>query len=158
MKPLRQVTVVVAFATWIYCWTLLHGASSFYAPAVRGGLPEWLAAVVGLALFATIGTVVIGMMRLPVWPWLAIVSAVLVLASTIGVQFAELRTTAEALTRAGDHPRAVTILLAVKSELKHGTSDLIFFIVAPIMLAATGIMGWRFGPRHVFLPEDAHGA
>lgn len=150
MTAMRRLVMVVAFLTWIFAWSVLHGASSFFG---RAGLPEWLAALFFFPLLLTIGATVTGAMRLPVWPWLAIFGAVTLVVAMLGVQFAELRSTADALVLSGAHPRSVTILLALKTQFKQGALQIVFFIVAPIVLAGTGLTAWLNGPRRIFAPE-----
>lgn len=151
MRSVRRLAMAVAFLTWVYCWELLHGASRYLAGF--GGVPGWLGAAVGLAILSTAATVVIGAMRVPLWPWLAVAGALLVVVAAIGVQFAELHATAVALRHLALPARSVTLGRALHNEFQLGAGDLIFFIVAPVMLVATGIMGWRFGPHQMFLPE-----
>lgn len=150
MRAMRRLVMVVAFITWVFAWTSLHGASSFFGSK---GLPEWLAVLFFFPLLATIAATVTGAMRLPVWPWMAILGAVALVLAMLGVQFAELRSTADALIRGGGHPRSVTLLLALKTQFKQGAVQVVFFVVAPVVLAGTGLMAWLNGPRRIFAPE-----
>ncbi|MGH2719069.1 MAG: hypothetical protein ACRDJU_10860 [Actinomycetota bacterium] len=154
MKAMRRLVMVAALVTWVFTWTLLHGASSFFGGK---GLPEWLAVLFFLPLLLSIGATITGAMRLPVWPWLAIFSGIALVITMLGVQTAELKTTADALRHAGEHPGSVTILLALQTQFKQGAAQVFFFIVAPVVLVGTGIVAWLNGPRRIFAPEGPLG-
>ena len=156
MTEARRLAAGMAFVTWIFCWSVLHGARSFFSSPAPG-IPTWLVALLGAVLFTTISTGVTAVMRIPAWPWLAMASAVLLMAAMLGAHYAELRATAEAVTRAGGHATGATIASALRRLFKSGIVQVLFFVVSPIILMATGIMGWLWGPRH-FLVEGAHGA
>jgi hypothetical protein len=155
MTGMRRIVVGVGLLTWLFCWSVLHGASAFFTPE---GIPEWVSVLLFLPLLLTIGAVVTGLMRLPVWPWLAVAGALTVVVAVIGVQLAELRTTAQAMANLGQHPRPVTVWLAVQTQLKQGVVQALFLVAAPIILAGTGITAWLSGPRRLFAPEVPDGA
>lgn len=146
---MRRLVMVVALITWIFAWTVLHGASSYFG---NKGLPEWLAVLFFFPLLLTIGATVTGAMRLPVWPWLAIFGGIALVVVMIGVQLAELHATADVLRRAGEH-RSVTLPLALQRQFKEGAVQVVFFVVAPVVLVGTGLVAWLSGPRRIFVPE-----
>jgi hypothetical protein len=157
MKTVRRLTVVLAFFTWIFTFTLLHDAQDFFKVGTTGGIPTWLVALLGLALIASVGTVATGAIRLPLWPWLAIATAVLVVLGTLGAHAAALQARYHQVVRAGLRPRPVGLGAAL-GEASSGAVHLFFFIIAPVLLIAAGIFGWYYGPRTMFAPEPPHAA
>lgn len=157
MKSVRRVTVMLAFFTWIFTFTLLHDAQDFFKVGSTGGIPTWLVALLGLALIASVGTAVTGAMRLPLWPWLAIATAVFVVASTLGAHAAALAARYHQAVRAGLKPRPVGLGDALR-EASSGAAHVFFFIIAPLLLVAAGIFGWYYGPRSMFAPEPPNAA
>lgn len=157
MRTVRRLTVVLAFFTWIFTFSLLHDAQAFFKPGTTGGIPTWLVALLGVALIASVGTVVSGAIRLPLWPWLAIATSVFVVLGTIGVHAAALQARYHQFVRAGLNPRPVGLGDALR-EASSGAVHVFFFIIAPILLLAAGIFGWYYGPRTMFVPEPPHAA
>lgn len=155
MTGVRRLAAGTAFFTWIFCYSLLHDAEQFYShKQVTKGMPGWLVVVVGLSLFLTIGTTVTALIKLPLWPWLAMASAVVVVGATLATHWAALHSAATAVHSVGGHADD-SLGAAVKESLRAGVLPVFFSTAAPVVLFATGVMGWRWGPRHFFAPEPA---
>lgn len=158
MSSVRRLAAGTALCTWIFCYSLLHDAQQFYShKQVTRGLPGWLVLVLGLSLFVTIGTAVTAVIKLPLWPWLAMAAGVVVVGATLATHWAALHSAATALIAAGAPHPADGLGAAVKESLNAGVLPVFFSTAAPVVLFATGLMGWRWGPRHLFAPEPAPG-
>lgn len=158
MSGVRRLAAGTAFGTWIFCYSLLHDAQQFYShKQVTRGLPGWLVVVLGLSLFITIGTTVTALIKLPLWPWLAMGAGVVVVGATLATHWAALHSAATALATAGAPHPADGLGAAVRESLKAGVLPVFFSTAAPVVLFATGVMGWRWGPRHFFAPEPTPG-
>jgi len=158
MSGVRRLAAGTGFFTWIFCYSLLHDAQQFYShKQVTRGLPGWLVVVLGLSLFVTIGTTVTALIKLPLWPWLAMAAGVLVVGATLATHWAALHSAAAALRTAGAPHPADGLGAAVKESLRAGVLPVFFSTAAPVVLFATGLMGWRWGPRHFFAPEPGAG-
>lgn len=157
MRAVRRLTVVVAFVTWIDMFGLLHSAQNFFKDPAAGSMPGWLVMVIGLALVSTVSTAVTGAIRLPLWPYLAMASALFVVVATVAAHQVALQVRYNQITRLGLKPRAVTVLTSAR-EASTGAVHFFFLVVAPLLLLAAGLFGWYYGPRTLFVPEPNHGA
>ncbi|HEU5001462.1 MAG TPA: hypothetical protein VFW71_01610 [Actinomycetota bacterium] len=158
MSSVRRLAAGTAFLTWIFCYSLLHDAEQFYShKQVTKGLPGWLVVVLGLSLFITIATAVSALIKLPLWPWLAMAGGLIVVGATLATHWAALHSAATALRAAGSPHPAEGFGAAVRESLKAGVLPVFFSTAAPVVLVATGLMGWRWGPRHLFAVEPGTG-
>ena len=157
MNAIRWLTMFVAFITWLFCWSLLRDARAVFNGGVLGTTPFWLTLILGIALLLTIGTTITAAIRLPVWPWAAVGSAVFVLASVLGAHFAKLHARASALAALQAQPGSQSLAAVIRDAFRSGPVHVFFFLVAPTLLAVMGILAWRNGPRTLF-GEEPHAA
>lgn len=152
MTAVRRIAIVVGFATWLFAFSLLRDARARF-----DGVPAWLSGILGVALLMTIGTALTGALRLPVWPWCAVASAVFVIAGDVGLHFWKLKLHSDALIRL--HLAGGVSIGAVFSDIFHtGVLHVFFFAGAPAILLFTGIYGWLRGPRTFFVLDEPHAA
>jgi hypothetical protein len=158
MRAARRLAMAVSFLTWLFCWSLLRDARAVFNGGALGTIPPWLTGILGLGLILTISTAVTAALRLPVWPWGAVGSAVFVLAGVIGAHLAKLRAAADALANVGGRlVGGANVVSAIRDAFHSGALHVAFFIGAPAVLLVTGIVGWMGGPRTFFLAEEPDG-
>ena len=157
MNVARRLALIVSFFTWLFAWSLLRDVRARFDGGDLGTIPPWLVGILGVALLVTIATTVSAAIRLPVWPWCAVASAVFVVAGVIGAHFAKLKAAADALARLGERlPGGATLGAAVRDAIHTGALHTAFFLVAPAVLLASGLYGWFRGPRTLFVTEHPH--
>ena len=158
MSAVRRLAMVVSFLTWLFCWSLLRDARAVFNGGALGTIPPWLMGILGLGLLLTISTAVTAALRLPIWPWCAVASAVFVLAGVVGAHLAKLRAAADALAKVGERVvGGANLVSATRDAFHSGALHVAFFIGAPAVLLVTGIVGWLRGPRTLFLAEEPNG-
>jgi len=155
VNTVRRIAILVGFATWLFSFSLLRDARARF-----DGVPPALMGVLGVAILMTIGTAITAAIRLPVWPWCAVASAVFVMGGVLGIHFVKLHRHAELLARIHQPQDGGASLPAVLRDIFHtGGAHVFFFLVAPAILLAVGAYGWLRGPRSIFLDsgwEDPH--
>ena len=152
MRAVRRVAMVVAFLSWIFCWSLLRDVRAVFDGSDGfGGVPAWLTGVLGLALLLTIGTAITAAIRLPVWPYLALAAGIFLFLGVIGAHLADLQALAR-LNLNGPPPNPFS---AFKEGFTARGLQPVFFVGGSSALVATGIYGWLNGPRSMFAPEPA---
>jgi hypothetical protein len=72
---------------WLYGWFLLRGVRNEYAAGDLGPTPPGLLLLLILITFVTIGTALAAGIRVPFWPWMAMGSAVLIVAGILLAQY-----------------------------------------------------------------------
>jgi len=154
MNAARRLAMIVGFFTWLFCWSLLRDARAIFNGGVLGPIPPWLMGILGVALLLTISTAITAAIRLSIWTWCALASAVFVLAGVLGAHYAKLSAASDALARLGHTLAGGSGLAAVvRDALRSGPLHVAFFIGAPLVLAAAGAYGWLRGPRTLFAEE-----
>lgn len=150
MRVVRRASMVVAFLSWIFCWSLLRDVRTVFDGSDGfGGVPAWLTGVLGLALLLTIGTAITAAIRLPVWPYLALAAGIFLFVGVIGAHLADL----QALARLHLDGPSPNLLSAFKEGFTARGLQPVFFVGGSSALAATGIYGWLNGPRTLFVAE-----
>jgi hypothetical protein len=158
VKAVRRLAMVVSFLAWLFCWSLLRDARAIFNGGALGTIPPWLVGILGVGLMLTISTAVTAALRLPVWPWCAVASAVFVLAGVLGAHLAKLTAAGHALARVGERlVGGANLASAVRDAFHSGALHVAFFLGAPAVLLVTGIVGWLRGPRTLFLVEETNG-
>jgi hypothetical protein len=144
MKLARRLAALAALGGWIYSWYLFRGVRNEYASGDLGPMPSWLVLVLGLTTTGLIACSIAAWMRVPLWPLLAVGSAVVFLIAIVGSQQAVMQAVVD--TKFGGVAR-VSIGSAVNASLRiRSAAEVILIAVVPTMLTLTALSDWIF-PR-----------
>lgn len=137
MTVARRVALVASTLGWLYGWFLLRGVRNEYAVGDLGPAPSGLLFLLIVITFVTIATALTAGIRVPFWPWMAIGSAILVVAGILLAQYFPLH---DYYARHGGSP--VDLGEVVTVALRNRTpAGIVISTGIPMLLLLSGLSG-----------------
>jgi hypothetical protein len=155
LRIARQVALTVALVAWLYGWFLLRGVRDEYAVGDLGAAPRGLLLLLVLTTFVAIATAVAAGLRMPAWPYMAVLTAVLIVVGILLAQYLPLRD--YALRHGGPSIRlGKVVTLALRNRSPVGV---VVSTAMPMLLLLSGLSGLvlrRIPPPRPARPDPIH--
>jgi len=133
----RRVALAASTLGWLYGWFLLRGVRNEYAAGDLGPAPPGLLILLILITFVTIGTALAAGIRVPLWSWMAIGAAVLIVAGILLAQYFPLH---DYSARHGSFPVGLgeVVTVALRNRTPAG---IVVSTGIPMLLLLSGLSG-----------------
>lgn len=143
MSFARGTVMTAGLVGAIYTWFLFRGLSS-ELEVLTGGHPLYLSVLMVALSTLLVATVFGAGMRVPVWPWLAIASALVFLALVFLGQLAVMQAAARAAEPGVGIPPSFVIGEIARTR---GSLSLAVTVLVPLLLLMSAVSGLMLSPR-----------